>query len=180
MNLTKVQPGHSLAERLRGSLRAKYGRSGIPDTTALLLDISGSMSGSPIVKLRELASEFTDTRRFEFSSQCCEIDRADGVSDPNGGTAMHVAFTHVKLHGIEHIVLITDGGPDDPSRALVAAHGLKVDALYVGPDPEPQFLRDLCGKTGGSYGKGSLDRVKELTASVRAKLMISAPGAIAL
>jgi len=170
-----VQAAQSLQEKLRLSLRGKYGKPS--DAKALLMDISGSMGGDPIVRLREMASEFTEFRRFVFSDGCQELkDKA--IPEPHGTTAMHTAFTHVKLHGIDHVVLITDGRPDDENRALLCAQGLKLDILYVGPDPAPGFLERLAKATGGSYGKADLARVKELSAAVRERLAIA--GAVAL
>jgi hypothetical protein len=126
-----------------------------------------------IQQLRVLAAEFRDVRRFEFASDCSEMAPGDPVPDTHGGTNMAQAFLKVKDGGVQHVVLSNDGEPDSESAAIRAAAGLKVDVFYVGPDPAPEFLRELCDATGGEYGKATLDRVRELTASVRSRLCIT-------
>ena len=153
--LTKVS-GTDIASRLRDALRAKYATGGLPATSALLLDISGSMGGWKIGELRKLAAEFAQARRFEFHSTCSEIPAGNEISDPGGGTAMHVAFLYVKSHGIDHVVLITDGEPDCQQQARAAAVGLKIDIFYVGPDLYPPFLKKLAEESGGTCEKGDL------------------------
>ncbi len=175
----------AIADRLRQNLRTKYGMGSavLPDTSCLLLDISGSMDEeigggrTKISELRKLADEFSQARRFEFSSTCSEIPRGQDVSEPNGGTALHVGLEYVKKRGMTHVVLITDGAPDDAKRAMVAAMGLKVDCFYVGPDEGYgiEFLKKLSDGSGGSYGKASLERLMELKAAVKERLMLSAP-----
>lgn len=162
----------SLEDRIRAALKPDVGYG----TSALLLDISGSMgeylgaNTRLIDKLRELAEGFTDVRRFEFETTCREISSKDRISEPIGGTALDIAFQTVKRAKIEHVVLLTDGRPDHEGRALEAARGLKIDVFYVGPDPAPEFLRKLAQDSGGQYGKASLTMVKELSAGVRALL----------
>jgi hypothetical protein len=88
------------------------------------------------------------------------------------GTNMSGAFNALRRAGITHAVLITDGMPDSPDAALLAAEGLKLDIFYVGPQPVPAFLGDLARRTGGAFGattlRGSTDH--QLTSAVRALL----------
>lgn len=184
--MSLIKTTTTLSDRLRNNLRTKYGMGGavLPDTSCLLLDISGSMMGWKITELRKLADEFRQARRFEFSSSCDEIAASSQVSEPNGGTALDVGFLYVKKRGITHVVLITDGEPDSRRKAIEAAVGLKVDCFYVGPDDEPEalkFLEELAVGTGGQYGKASLVQLAELKAAVKERLMLDAPkGAIEL
>ena len=87
---------------------------------------------------------------------------------------MDVAFGTVKGAGINHVVLITDGRPDSPDRALKSAANLRIDCFYVGPDPVPDFLRDLSRITGGQYNRADLSSRKELASAVRG--LLPAPG----
>lgn len=183
MNLVK-QDNRPLGLRLKSALRTKYGNgSTMPDTSCLLLDISYSMESRlatgtrKIDELRVMAKAFTDVRRFEFSSTCSELQPEEDVPEVAGGTALDLAFLCIKAKGITHVVLITDGEPDNEKRAKDAAAGLKIDAFYVGDDEDGprNFLRELSEFSGGSYGKASLERVSELTASVRQRLQIEAP-----
>ncbi len=174
-----------LAKRLRSVLRSKLG--GTADTTCLLLDISGSMdewigpNQTKMSELRKLAAQFTDIRTFIFSSTCEELPKGTRIPDTNGGTAMGLAFTTVKLSRIDHVIMITDGEPDNEQQALKASDGLRIDCFYVGPDPAPAFLKRLCNHTSGQYGDATLTNLGELTSAVKERLQIAAPkGNIAL
>lgn len=176
----------SFQERLRQSLgrpsQATRGGQQIPSTSCLLLDLSGSMRWPighlprplKIDELRILADNFKDVRRFVFSTNAEELGANESIGEPYGGTAMDVAFMAVKKVGIDHVVMITDGMPDHEGRAIEAAKGLRIDVFYVGPDPAPQFLRDLAAQTGGEYGKATLEARPALEAKVR--LMLPAGG----
>lgn len=141
-------------EVLRERLRSKYGLP--PRATCLLMDTSGSMSGAPIVRLRDIASTFKSVRRFEFNSITQELAPKQVIGDATGSTNMAGAFSHVKTVGIAHVVLITDGQPDNQDAALASSKGLKIDIIYVGPEPAPPFLEKLANHTGGKYGEASL------------------------
>lgn len=185
MSLVKSGGSQVLADRLRQNLITKYGMgaSTLPDSSCLLLDVSDSMDSpvnkydgpSRIEELRKLAADFTDIRRFTFSDSCDELPRSHDVGGTQGGTNMGHAFEHVKRKGIKHAVLITDGQPDSESHALREAVGLKIDCFYVGPDPAPEFLERLARVSGGQYGKASLERLLELKAAVKERLMLAAP-----
>jgi hypothetical protein len=145
---------------------SKFGKK-YPDSVALLLDISSSMSGSRINQLWELVQKFKKLRRFTFSYDCVEVDRYNTSRFcACGGTAMHKAFTVVKDKGVSHVVLITDGEPDSEKLALTASEGLTIDILYVGPEPAPPFLKKLAEHTKGNYGNVKLDSLEQITESV--------------
>jgi hypothetical protein len=155
-----------------------------------VLDVSSSMGdhlGPPLTrkidKLRELAARFPDTRKFEFSSSAREIQPGEQISDPQGGTAMHIAFNVARTGGVDHIILVTDGEPDSKELALATARGLRIDVFYVGPEGNidaQKFLQKLArssrgvmpdGKGAtGTYGKTSLSYTGELETSIRSLL----------
>lgn len=188
--LSRTQGALSFQDRVRQSLRGlgmSAGTGGsVPQTSALLLDVSGSMgewcsaNKRKIDALRELADEFKDVRRLVFSWGVDELKTSDQVPEPSGETSMHLAFMECKKLGLTHLVMITDGIPDNEQSALKHARGLKIDVFYVGPDPALEFLRELARETGGSYGKASLDLRKELEGRVRALLPAGKGGAIEL
>lgn len=164
----------SLQERLRNSLTSKLGGPvAFSGESCLLCDTSGSMAHyigantSKIDELRKLAADFKDIRRFQFSSNVFELTKEQEIGDAQGGTNMSHAFSFLKAAGLKHVVLITDGMPDNPTTALKEAVGLRIDIFYVGTDPAPEFLRLLAQQTGGSYGKASLEMRQALTAQVR-------------
>lgn len=181
MSITRAEQNKPLADRLRGALKSKYGYStGLGTASALLLDISGSMNDwiganrTKLSELRILAAEFTNVRRFLFSTTCREMNATEDIGDTEGGTNLANGFLYVKKNGIDHVVLITDGEPDSESMALTASAGLRIDCFYVGPDPAPAFLAELCKKTGGTYAKASMNSVRELSGAVRARLQLNA------
>lgn len=178
-----VVPENSLTARIQARLRKRLNINTdvATDADCLLLDDSESMSWTygilsrpPIDELRELAAKFTNVRRFVFGSTCREMKPTDRIPDPNGGTAMHVAFMDLKAAGVKHVVMITDGLPDFIDQALIAAIGLRIDILYVGPDPTPPFLQELAHKTGGKFDDdikfGDPDR-KKIETKIRGLLV---------
>ena len=159
-------PALSLAERVKAKLnqastpgpaapgpQARPQQPGAPPAgngKALLLDTSGSMiedAGDGVSKidaLKVVARTVRAQNSYEFSDSCRRV--AGGIFDslyPGGGTLLGAAFAALKHDGICHVVLITDGLPQDPDTALREAQGLKLDIFYVGPEPRPAFLDAL-------------------------------------
>jgi hypothetical protein len=97
---------------------------------------------SKITALRELVRGLTAPCIYAFARSCKRVDR-ETIPDPDGGTALHLAFARIKSHKITRAVLITDGLPDDETAAIREAAGLALDILYVGPAPKPAFLDRL-------------------------------------
>ncbi|MCI0350608.1 MAG: VWA domain-containing protein, partial [Acidobacteriales bacterium] len=92
--------------------------------------------------------------------------------EPQSNTGMAGAFLTIKAASIQHAILITDGLPDDERTALLAARGLKLDIFYVGPPPQPDFLRKLAAATGGSFASTTLKEQErpQLQARIRGLL----------
>lgn len=104
----------------------------LPGTTVVLVDVSGSMVGTPVSKKSKmdrmtaastLASMFNceDIRVFTFSNKCVEVPPYRGLagveairrSQPHGGTAIDEAIEYInsRIHAkIKHdrIIVITD------------------------------------------------------------------------
>jgi hypothetical protein len=166
--MNELTTTHAFSTNLRARIKAKYSK--MPQHICLLLDISGSMAGEAIIKLRQVVDGFTNVRRIEFNDYIKELQPTEHISDADGGTNMAKAFRFCKAHGIKHIVMVTDGLPDDEGRALRDAVGLRIDVRYIGPQPPPQFLSDLAKATGGNYGTDNIDHLKELTTTLRGLL----------
>lgn len=185
-DITKKGSKDDLMERIRAAVSQHKPESAstqreIPRTAALLFDVSGSMAlmvslSDPrrrrrIDELRTLAQQFSaDVRRFQFSCTCDELEKDEEISEPIAGTGMHTAFQTLKTSGITHVVMITDGIPDSEDMAIRYSQGLKIDVLYVGPDPAPPFLRKLAAETGGQYGGFSLSDQKAITTKIKGLL----------
>lgn len=147
----------SIIQKLRGASRA------------FLVDISGSMDAYTadgrridIVNglLESLEEELKTTRLFKFSDYCEEI-KINSLTKlakltTEGGTSMHKAFEKMHQERIKDVVLLTDGQPDLEKEALSAARGLKIDIVYIGPQPMPEFPKKLALATGGSFADQNL------------------------
>jgi len=134
-----------------------------------------SFRSTRIEELRKLSKQFPGVRRFQYNGYIQELRPDDEIGDADGDNNEPLAFNTLKKAGITHCVMITDGGADDPPKALLAAIGLKIDVFYVGPDPVPKFLRDLAKQTGGEYGSASLSAIKELGQAITQRLGLPAP-----
>jgi hypothetical protein len=161
-----------LANRLKMRLAHKMGKSSM--FTCLLLDVSASMDGSPIRELGLIAAKFTGVRRFIFSNDCEELAPGQYIGDAQEGTCMGEAFKYVRDKGIKHVILVTDGRPNDEQLALDESVDLKIDIFYVGPPPAPEFLYKLARHTGGKYGECSLFEQGKLEEGIKG--LLPAPG----
>lgn len=130
----------------------------------LLIDTSGSMAdhlGDSRTRhsvMQDTLSNIEGYRRFSFNTNCKEIKSEDVLPRPSGGTNLALAFATVKAMNMAHIILVTDGQPDSEAAALDSAKGLKIDIIYIGPDPMPLFLKKLAEVSGGSYENIALNK----------------------
>lgn len=132
----------------------------------LLLDTSSSMAcsveyqdGQPIRAIDNLrtlteAEQFKQLRKFSFNNTIQEI--GGWIPEPKGGTDLTNAFQYLKQQNCKHIVLLTDGRPDNEESALLEVVGLKVDIYYIGKGETPDFLIRLAKQCGGSVGHSEL------------------------
>ena len=175
----------TLAEKLRTRLMFQGG--GIPSTTCLLLDRTGSMMAgvgndwsmdgpSRIEELRKLAKEFPGVRKFQYSDSIEELREGQEIGRPSGGNNEPKAFSYLKTLGMRHVLLLTDGGADDPKAALVAARGLKFSIWYIGPHPAPGFLFDLAAQSGGKFNPNAdLAEMQKIIKEVKDVLLLDSP-----
>lgn len=153
----------------------------------ILCDVSGSMASfvnnededltRAIDVVNTVLHNFKGCNLWEFSSPH-SIHKVEVLSEPNSGTAMHTAFDVMKSQNYKEFILITDGQPDVPDAALKSAKGLKINIIYIGPQPTPKFLEDLARVTGGNFVDveliklGAANSTKELETKIR--LMLNA------
>ncbi len=96
------------------------------------------------------------------------------VPDAIGSTPLKEAIEFAHRHGAGHLIVISDGEPDDPIGATYAAekfNGL-IDVFYCGSRPShgEQFLQSLAQATGGKCQSVSLSQQKQLTDSLKGLL----------
>lgn len=138
-------------------------QAGASGAIVILADTSGSMDGlagarRKIDALREavatLVEEIPEARLLAFSDRAREVESARLLPSPDGGTALHLALRAASAHRPTRTLVVSDGHPDDPEAALVAAAGLtgRIDVVYCGPDGDREaiaFLARLARSTGG-------------------------------
>src|SRR6266446_1359722 len=124
----------------------------------ILADVSGSMASfvgqnlemRAIDVVNHVLENFKGARLWEFSNRC-KPAKNNKLSQPSGGTNMTEAFYVMKQEKFTQILFLTDGAPDDPTSALKEATGLKIDIIYIGPKPVPQFLLDLANVGSNTF-----------------------------
>lgn len=148
---TTAQQPQSFAQRLKLAKRNKE--------RCAMIDISGSMmehahdGKTKIEIVNDLLKKLpAEGRKFTFNDYVTEV-RNESRLQADYGTNMTAAFNYAKDEGFKEIILLTDGIPDHPPFALMAAKDLIIHVVYIGPPPIPQFLYDLTGQTLGSSFK---------------------------
>jgi hypothetical protein len=104
----------------------------------------------------------------------CEV--REDIPEPSGSTPIAEAVTLAGEMKAKRIIIISDGEPDDGTRALAVARSLAIpiDTFYVGPEGATgeKFLRDLAAATGGEGMTGDLGKgLAALTDGVRKALL---------
>jgi hypothetical protein len=137
-DLAAQQLGKSLAKKsLADLVRARKQRS------LLLVDASGSMSSvvksgeRKIDALRTVVKTLRETHPVPVAAfGCCgrQTIMVDVVPEPSGGTPLAEAIDFGKVKGANHLVVVTDGYPDNAYSAFEAADrfGGKIDVFYIG------------------------------------------------
>lgn len=154
------KPSDSITEskiNLTKSLKERLTKLKVSLKHTLLLDLSGSMeeytadNKSKRDALEEIVKKLPESlKKYAFSDH---TEKIEGFDFPRmgGSTNMTGAFQEMHRQGINEIILITDGEPDSPKTALDSARGLKIEIIYIGPLPRPQFLEDLANKSGANF-----------------------------
>lgn len=167
------------------------------ENPVLLIDVSGSMGATMrngktrITGLREVVKGLQEKRPttmvafglqgnvpvhpLEPMQTSEQVAFVDMVPDAQGGTPLAEGIDFCRANGFGRCVVISDGGPNDPHRAMESARafGGRIDVIFVGDpgDPGSYFLDGLAQATGGSRFEGDLSEVKEITGAVVGLLM---------
>lgn len=171
--------------RLRISTRALEGAARPPINLALVVDTSGSMMGEPIDDARNASLALLDALRPEdrlsvvaFHSETevllpsthlagadvrelrAQIGRmeARGTTDLAGGlrTGLEQLVSHFEPRGINRLVLLSDGVPNDPSSILGLAQaagerGIRITALGLGLEYDETLLGQIAQVSNGRF-----------------------------
>lgn len=146
----------------------------------LLVDCSGSMAegiaagGRKIDALRKVVATLQETHKVPIAAFGVrapgQVEVVDVIPDPQGGTPVDLAIDFAKAQGANHIVMVTDGQPNDRGTAFASARtfGGAIDVFYIGDgrDGGAQFAAELAEMTGGKCGVTDLGKPKELSATI--------------
>uniref|UniRef100_A0A6M3KB36 Putative von Willebrand factor A domain-containing protein n=1 Tax=viral metagenome TaxID=1070528 RepID=A0A6M3KB36_9ZZZZ len=130
--------------------------------TILLADISGSMKGEKLVGLQKCLSDVwaPGLQAIVFNHALWELEKSDiNHLEASGSTNMLGALQEAWSRSPKHLILITDGYPNQLQREILAhaqAHNhVPIDTIGIsdskGRSFDPQFLQDLARITGGKY-----------------------------
>lgn len=171
--------------RLRIDTRALEGAHRPPINLALVVDTSGSMDGDPIAHARRASLSLLDVLHSEdrlsvvaFHSETevllesTELGSAElpelrariaemearGTTDLAGGVqaGLEELVRHVDAEGVNRLVLLSDGVPNDPSGILALAtaageRGIRITALGLGDDYDETLLGQVAQHSGGRF-----------------------------
>lgn len=145
--------------------------------TILVLDCSGSMDSAVewgsrtrrIAALREVVGALGSDRPRMVAFPPPRF--VEYPPEPDGQTPLDEAITFCATSRATHLIVVSDGQPDNRQRALAAAlaFGGPIDVVYVGPEGESgaDFLRQLAASTRGQYHGQTLTAPKQLTQTIR-------------
>uniref|UniRef100_A0A6H1ZLE3 Putative von Willebrand factor A domain-containing protein n=1 Tax=viral metagenome TaxID=1070528 RepID=A0A6H1ZLE3_9ZZZZ len=130
--------------------------------TAILADISGSMNGRKMLELKRCLSTVWSVGIYAiaFSSNIYEMEQSDIAQlKSEGSTNMQGALEVVWKSSASHIILLTDGQPDQSKADIlldVTAHKeIPIDTVGIGDkgrlDYDPIFLAEMSLITGGRF-----------------------------
>ena len=149
----------------------------------LLVDVSFSMNdriragGRKIDALRKVVATLRDTHSvpvaaFGVNDSHNGVALIDEVPEPQGSTPMDNAIDFGREQGANHLVIVTDGQPNDEHRTLRAAQafGNPIDVFYVGDGSGRDFARRLATMTGGEFQNADLGAIKQLATGIRLML----------
>jgi len=152
----------------------------------ILADVSGSMQGEKIVRLRRELSRLwpeITARLLAFSDQIHWCDGPEDLPAPYGGTDLRLAFETAAKIWPSKVIVISDGLPQDEARALEAAKLIPgtISVLFVGSDKDTRgadFMRRLALIGGGMFARRDLAKNLSIGGELREMLALPAPIAL--
>lgn len=175
----------SILSRIRIDTRALEGAQRPPINLALVVDTSGSMDGEPMNDARAASLQLLEILRpvdrlsvIAFSSETevllastplggadlsalrRQIGRmqARGTTDLAGGlrVGLEELVRHAEPDGINRLVLLSDGVPNDAAPILALAQaagerGIRITALGLGLEYDETLLGQIAQRSGGRF-----------------------------
>jgi hypothetical protein len=177
-----LEGGGSLADALKAREKGS-GVFSINGSGVLLIDTSGSMgemiefddsgAGNHVRKIDRLR-EVVDQVRAQCPAEMVSFGRTTGiiseVEEPGGSTPLDQALQIAADNGFHHLVVISDGQPNNPEAALAIAkaNGFLIDTCFVGTADAygEKFLEELAHQNGGTSQRGDLTEPLQLTRGI--------------
>ncbi len=159
----------------------------------ILIDVSGSMS-FPVTPnsrridvlqaiLNTIRPEAKDTSVIAFNHTAFPLESWERLPEPDGGTALHLALERAHLLHPEHVIVVSDGEPEDKRAAIAAAHALacRISTYYAGEEGNraaTAFLKTLALCSRGGVGRAMLGDLRnpEKLANEMKLLLLPGPG----
>lgn len=185
----KERLGNSLAKKTLASMvEAKQHADKIANRkTAILVDVSFSMGdrlmrgGRKIDVLRNVIGELSNAGLL---SQCplvafglptgSGVGLVTRIPEPEGGTPLGEAIEYGRLMGANHLIVISDGQPNNQHLATSEAQQFQgpIDVFYCGDpgDAGEAFLKSIARMTSGACETISLDQPKQLESKLKGLL----------
>lgn len=179
---------HESTTLVPGSLQAVAQREGmslaesfLSADAIILIDVSGSMSGSPYeqacAELRRLQADLPGKVAVLAFSDRPEFAPGGQPRYIGGGTdlARALGFVHVADGCGMRFIVISDGYPNDAEAALRQARQFqsRIDTVFIGPahDSGADFLRLLAAASGGQASTNVVGEIAQ-----RAKQLLLSAG----
>lgn len=181
----KAGASGAMVARIGLAARKRSAQSRPPVNLALLVDTSGSMEGKAIADARAASlaligslapqdriSVVVFDSKAEILLPSTQLDDADakdlrkkiegmkatGTTDMASGLrlAIHEVTAHLDREGVNRVVLVGDGVPNDdreilPLVAQAAAQGISVTALGLGNDYDETLMGRIAQQSGGRF-----------------------------
>ena len=151
----------------------------------VLADVSSSMAEHAGARrkidiLQDALAALDAPAIIAFASQAHALAAGARLPEPYGGTAMHLAFDVANQSGAKRLVVISDGIPDDRTKAFAAADqtGATIDVIYCGPDDDREaiaFMTALATRAGGRMASRNLSRAPDSLAATLRQFALPAP-----
>ena len=155
-----------------------------PAAVVILADVSGSMRGNKIERLkRELLKLWPDlghAKLVAFADYPEWIEGPNALPPTGGGTDLAAALKLAAGAWPSEVVVISDGLPRDEQEALDAAQTIPgtISVLFIGDEGDARgadFMRRLALVGGGMFAHKDLAKSMSIEGTIRGMLALPSP-----
>lgn len=176
------QTGES--ERLRARYRASGAQVILCDVSQSMAEPAGPAGAKPrIDHLREALAQVAQPQHvlLAFASSVTPMRGVADLPAPSGGTALELALAAAAQHDPAATLVISDGQPTVPARALEIAERLpgRIDVLFCGDERDAEaiaFMRALARAGSGRVVVHRWATQDRISIAGTMRLLLAAPG----